>query len=136
MNPTATIISPSQRLILGTHNKKKCGELRQLLAPLGYELQSLDEIADAIEVDETGTTFIENARLKATQQALHLKAWTIGEDSGLCVPVLGGALRRAECALFSPERHGRSKQREIAAGTGRFPRRPASSVLHMHDRSV
>lgn len=77
-------------LVLGTHNQKKCGELRLLLEPLGLELLSLAEVPQAIEVEETGTTFIENARLKASQQAVHLKHWTIGEDSGLCVPGLGG----------------------------------------------
>ncbi len=80
-----------KRMILGTHNNKKCVELRGLLEPLGIELQSLAEVADPITVDETGQTFIENACLKASQQAIHLGEWTIGEDSGLCVPALGGA---------------------------------------------
>ena len=89
--PTTTQRGSFERLILGTHNQKKCGELKQLLAPLGVELRSLAEVPDALEVDETGQTFIENARLKATEQARHLGEWTIGEDSGLCVPALGGA---------------------------------------------
>lgn len=76
--------------MLGSHNRKKVIELRSLLEPLGYQLLSLDEVPQSIEIEETGTTFIENARLKAVQQALHLKQWTIGEDSGLCVPGLGG----------------------------------------------
>ncbi len=80
-----------QKLVLGTHNSKKCSELRGLLHPLGLNLYSLAEIPNPIEVDETGSTFIENARLKATQQALHLGEWTVGEDSGLCVPALDGA---------------------------------------------
>ena len=80
-----------KRMILGTHNKKKCIELRGLLEPLGIELRSLAEIQNPITVDETAQTFIENARLKASQQAVHLGEWTIGEDSGLCVPALGGA---------------------------------------------
>ena len=79
------------RLVLGTHNPKKCGELQLLLNPLGVELLSLSQLEQSIEVEETGSTFIENARLKATQQALHLGEWTIGEDSGLCVPALSGA---------------------------------------------
>jgi XTP/dITP diphosphohydrolase len=79
------------RMILGTHNRKKCGELRELLVPLGIELKSLAEVEQPLVVDETGTSFIENARLKASQQACHLGEWTIGEDSGLCVPALGGA---------------------------------------------
>jgi XTP/dITP diphosphohydrolase len=88
---TPTFVSTRPRIILGTHNKKKCGELRILLEPLGIELRSLDEITGAIEVAETGQTFIENARLKATQQAQHLGEWTVGEDSGLCVPALDDA---------------------------------------------
>jgi len=82
--------SPSL-LILGTHNNKKCAELRSLLEPLGVQLQSLADVGSPLEVDETGSSFIENARLKATQQALNLDAWTVGEDSGLCVPYLNGA---------------------------------------------
>lgn len=81
----------TDQLILGTHNKKKCAELRELLLPLGLQLHSLAEVAGPIEVEETGQTFIENARLKACEQAKHLKQWTIGEDSGLCVPFLDGA---------------------------------------------
>jgi XTP/dITP diphosphohydrolase len=78
-------------IVLGSHNRKKCLEIRPLLEPLGIQLDSLSDIPTAIEVDETGRSFIENARLKAVQQAIHLKRWTIGEDSGLCVPALGGA---------------------------------------------
>ncbi len=77
-------------LIVGSHNRKKCYELGLLLQPLGLELLSLAQVENPLEVAETGQTFIENARLKAVQQAVHLGHWTIGEDSGLCVPGLGG----------------------------------------------
>jgi XTP/dITP diphosphohydrolase len=80
----------SKTLVLGSHNQKKVVELRSLLEPLGYQLLSLDEVPGSIEVEETGKTFIENARLKASQQAINLQQWTIGEDSGLCVPGLDG----------------------------------------------
>lgn len=83
-------VSAISELVLGTHNKKKCDELRLLLEPLGLRLFSLKDFSDSLEVEETGLTFIENARLKATEQAVHLKRWTIGEDSGLCVPGLDG----------------------------------------------
>ena len=76
--------------VLGTHNKKKLEELHGLLSPLGFQLQSLAEF-NSIEVEETGATFSENARLKASEQAKHLGKWTIGEDSGLCVPFLDGS---------------------------------------------
>ncbi len=80
----------SSGIVVGTNNRKKLIELRQLLEPLGISLQSLAEIPNAITVEESGSTFIENARLKASVQARHLDRWTIGEDSGLCVPALGG----------------------------------------------
>jgi len=83
--------APLRRIVLGTNNAKKCIELRRLLEPLGLELLTLAEVDHPLEVEETGQTFLENARLKATVQAVHLSQWTIGEDSGLCVPYLQGA---------------------------------------------
>ncbi len=113
---------PAQRIILGTHNAKKCGELRLLLQPLGVELRSLAELPNPIEVDETGDTFIENARLKATQQATHLGEWTIGEDSGLCVPSLGGAPGVLSARYSDPgatdERNNEKLLKQLAGRTG------------------
>ena len=81
----------SRLLILGTRNRKKLLELTELLAPHGFDLKSLADFPDAIEVDESGDTFAANAALKATVQARHLNQWVLGEDSGLCVDALGGA---------------------------------------------
>ncbi|MBX7075032.1 MAG: non-canonical purine NTP pyrophosphatase [Pirellulales bacterium] len=77
-------------LILGTHNRKKGIELVDLLAPVGLELRTLADLPDAIEVVEDGDTFQANARKKAIEQAIHLKKWVLGEDSGLAVDALGG----------------------------------------------
>ncbi len=79
------------RLVLGSRNKKKLGELLELLGDLGFELTDLSPYPDAPEVDETGDTFEANAQLKAVQLAPVLGEWVLGEDSGLCVPALGGA---------------------------------------------
>ena len=79
------------RLVLGSRNKKKLGELLQLLGDLPLELTDLSPYPDAPEVEETGDTFEANARLKAAQLAPVLGAWVLGEDSGLVVPSLGGA---------------------------------------------
>lgn len=79
------------RLVLGSRNKKKFGELVDLLGDLGIELTDLSPYPNAPEVEETGDTFEANARLKATQLAPVLNEWVLGEDSGLCVPALGGA---------------------------------------------
>lgn len=78
-------------LVLGTRNKKKRRELEYLLSRFPQvELKSLDEFPQAIEVEETGTTFAENAALKATEQAVHLSQYVLGEDSGLSVAALDG----------------------------------------------
>jgi XTP/dITP diphosphohydrolase len=78
-------------LVLGTRNRKKCVELEPLLAPHGFVLKTLDDFSNAVEVEETGTTFAANAALKASEQAKHLQAWVLGEDSGLEVEALAGA---------------------------------------------
>ena len=77
-------------LLLGTSNRKKVIELEAHLGPRGFTLRTPADFPDAIEVEETGATFIENARLKAIAQARARHMWAIGEDSGLCVPALGG----------------------------------------------
>ena len=77
-------------LLLATTNRKKILELAPHFERLGIRLVQLNELKAAIEVEETGHTFQENARIKAMAQALHHQLWTIGEDSGLCVPALDG----------------------------------------------
>lgn len=77
-------------LILASRNKKKLGELVELLGDLPLELADLSGYPQAPEVDETGDTFAVNAELKAVQVAKALGRWTVGEDSGLVVPALGG----------------------------------------------
>jgi len=78
------------RLVLGSRNKKKLKEMVALLGDLPLELTDLTPYPDAPAVEETAGTFVGNATLKATQLAVALGTWVIGEDSGLCVPALGG----------------------------------------------
>lgn len=78
-------------LVLGTHNRKKCAELFDLLAPLRIELRTLADFPDGPEVVEDGETFAANAAKKAIEQARRLGHWTLGEDSGLAVDALDGA---------------------------------------------
>src|SRR5262245_41051931 len=80
----------SKLLILGTRNAKKREEICEILGDLGWELQDLSKWPDAPEVEEDGDTFEANARKKAAEIAVALKQWTLGEDSGLVLPGLGG----------------------------------------------
>lgn len=78
-------------IVLGTHNRKKLREMQELFAPHSIEVRSLADFSDPLHVIEDGDSFAANARLKATQQAVHLNHWVVGEDSGLCVDALDGA---------------------------------------------
>lgn len=80
-----------KKLVLGSRNKKKLREMVDLLGDLGIELTDLSPWPNAPEVEETAGTFVGNATLKATKLAPVLGEWVLGEDSGLCVPALGGA---------------------------------------------
>jgi XTP/dITP diphosphohydrolase len=77
-------------LVLGTRNRKKRQEIEEILGGLGLELQDLSQHPSAPEVVEDGTTFEANARKKASQTALAVGQWVLGEDSGLVVPGLNG----------------------------------------------
>jgi len=79
------------RLVVASRNKKKTGEIRDLLAPFDIEVVDLSEIAGVPDVVEDGRTFAENAAKKASETARTLSLWTLGEDSGLEVAALGGA---------------------------------------------
>ena len=79
-----------QRIVLASSNPGKLAEIRDVLADTGIELVAQSEfgIADA---DETGTTFVENALIKARHAARQSGLPALGDDSGICVDVLGGA---------------------------------------------
>jgi len=76
--------------MLGTRNRKKRQEIVEILGDLGLEFGDLADRPEVPDVEETGSTFEENARLKAMQVAKATGAWTLGEDSGLVVPALKG----------------------------------------------
>jgi XTP/dITP diphosphohydrolase len=78
-------------IVLASRNQKKCGEIRDLLAPHGIDVLGLDAFPDAPETVEDGDTFAANAAKKAREIALVTSRWAIGEDSGLMVDALGGA---------------------------------------------
>ncbi|MEZ6087324.1 MAG: RdgB/HAM1 family non-canonical purine NTP pyrophosphatase [Pirellulaceae bacterium] len=80
----------SFELVLGTGNRKKAVEIRQMVPTDRIHLISLADLPDAIDVVEDGDSFAANARLKSTQQAKHLGKWVLAEDSGLCVDALDG----------------------------------------------
>ena len=79
------------KIVVASHNKKKISELRALLSRYveGVELLSLDDVGIFDDIVEDGTTFEENAFIKA-RAAAESGYIGVGDDSGLCVDALGG----------------------------------------------
>lgn len=79
------------KMVLASRNEHKLAEMRDILCNLGVEVVLESEVGVDIKVEETGTTFEENALLKAkaVMEATGLPA--IADDSGLCVDALNGA---------------------------------------------
>ncbi len=78
----------SGKLVIASHNEGKVREIRELLGPYGIEPVSAAEL-DLPEPDEIGTTFIDNADLKARAAADLSGLPALADDSGLCVEALG-----------------------------------------------
>ena len=78
-----------KKLILATHNKGKIEEISNLLAPYHIDVISAVDL-NLPDVEETGTTFEENARLKAVTLAKLSGEYCLADDSGLCVDALDG----------------------------------------------
>jgi XTP/dITP diphosphohydrolase len=80
-------------IVLGTRNPKKLEEIVEILGDLrieGIDFADLTRFPQAPEVVEDGPTFEANARKKASELAVALGQWVLGEDSGLVVPALHG----------------------------------------------
>lgn len=77
------------RLVIASHNQGKVREIRALLEPYGIEPVSAGDL-DLPEPEETGTTFAENALLKARASAEGADCVALADDSGLCVAALDG----------------------------------------------
>jgi len=78
------------RLVIATHNPGKLREMRELLAPFGVEAVAAGDLG-LDEPEETGTSFRDNARIKAAAAARDAQLPAFSDDSGLVVHALGGA---------------------------------------------
>ena len=79
------------KICAATGNAGKLRELRRILEAQGHEVVSQKQLGITIEPEETGTTFAENALIKAETICRASGLPTIADDSGLCVDALGGA---------------------------------------------
>lgn len=143
MNTGATVVSDASRpvplIVLGTTNRDKVREMTGLLDGLAVELRSLADYPDVVPVDETGTTYLENATLKAVAYARATGLPTVGEDSGFEVDALAGepGLRSARFPrpdATYPERFADIYRRIGSSGAGGTARFVCALALASPDR--
>lgn len=103
------------KIIIASNNAGKIREFKQLLQPLGYEVISQSEAGVCVEVEETGNTFEENARLKAAAIYERTHIPVIADDSGLVVDALGGE-PGVFSARYAPEGQRKKKILEKLKG--------------------
>lgn len=80
-----------RNIILATNNSHKLREVREILEPLGITVLSQQEAGVQVEPEENGSTFAENAEIKARAVYAETGLPVLADDSGLCVDALDGA---------------------------------------------
>ncbi|MDF1631626.1 RdgB/HAM1 family non-canonical purine NTP pyrophosphatase [Mycoplana sp. MJR14] len=80
----------TRTIVVASHNAGKIREIRDLIGPLGFTAKSAADL-NFVEPDETGTTFEENAAIKALASAKAAGMPALSDDSGLVIDALGGA---------------------------------------------
>ena len=125
---------PATTLVIASGNAGKIREFDQLLAPLGLAIEPMPA---GLDIEETGTTFAENARLKAVAVAQATGHWALADDSGLSVTALGGApgVQSARYAASDAARIARLL-RELAGAVYRSARFSAALAVAAPDGTV
>jgi XTP/dITP diphosphohydrolase len=109
------------KLLVATRNPGKVRELRELLADLPVEVTFPPEIGLDLEVDETGATFAQNARLKAQAFARASGLLTLADDSGLEVDALDGAPGVHSARYAGPDASDADRYRKLLAALEGVP---------------
>jgi XTP/dITP diphosphohydrolase len=118
------------KLVIATHNPGKLAEMRELLSPHGVEAISAGELGLA-EPEETGETFVANAKIKAAAAAQAAQLPAFADDSGLVVDALGGAPGILSARWAGPSKDFNAAMTRIERLLGeRGAREPAQRKAH------
>lgn len=114
---------PLPRLILATRNAHKTAEIRAMIGDR-FEVLDVTAMPECPQIEETGTTFLENARLKALGISSRIDGWVLADDSGLEVDALGGAPGVGSSSFGGEEgNHSRNNARLLDEMKGQTERR-------------
>lgn len=120
-------MTPITELVLATHNPGKVAEIGELLKPLGIKVVSAGDLG-LPEPEETGTSFAENAALKAMLAAQASGLPALADDSGLCVNALNGEPGIFSARWAGPEKDFNRAMRAVHDRMGGNPDRGAAFV--------
>lgn len=117
-------------LLIATKNQGKANEFRQLFAEKGYQIKTLLDYPEIEDIEETGKTFEENARLKAETIAKQFQTIVLADDSGLMVDALGGQ-PGVYSARYAGEGHNDSANNaKLLAELGALPLQNRKASFH------
>lgn len=129
-----------KEVVLATHNKGKVAELQALLEPYGITVLCSDDLGLS-EPEETGKTFVENAKIKAVTAAFEAERPAIADDSGLCVHALNGRPGIYSARYNEPKKNGfayamEKLNEELGDSTDRSAHFASAVVLAWPDGTV
>jgi XTP/dITP diphosphohydrolase len=115
-------MQPLPRLVIATRNAHKTAEIRAMIGDR-FDVLDVTSLPQLPEIEETGTTFLENARLKAEGISRLVDGWVLSDDSGLEVDALGGAPGVWSSSYGGEEgNHAKNNARLLAEMAGRLDR--------------
>ena len=108
------------KFVMATHNPNKVRELSRILEPLGIEVVPVENLK---EVEETGTSFEENAYLKAAAACRETGLPAVADDSGLCVHVLNGQPGVHSARWAGPDADDSDRNQKLLAALKDVPKK-------------
>lgn len=120
----------SRELIIATRNRGKATEFAKIFEPKGFTVKTLLDYPELVDVEETGKTFEENARLKAETIAEQLQMIVLADDSGLCVDALDGRPGVYSARYAGPQKNDAANIAKLLAELGEYPNVDRSAHFH------
>ena len=119
-----------KELVIATKNAGKAKEFASIFEPKGYNVKTLLDFPELEDVDETGHTFEENARLKAETIAERLQKIVLADDSGLCVDALEGQPGVYSARFAGNQKSDAANNAKLLAELGELPSDKRSAHFH------
>lgn len=123
-------MSEQKTIIIATKNEGKAKEFKQMLEPKGYYIKTLLDYPEIEDVNETGYTFEDNARLKAETISELLQTAVLADDSGLCIDALDGAPGVFSARFSGEEKNDARNNAKVLAMLGEMTDVDRSAHFH------